>query len=137
MYAKYCCSTLTRTRDVNKLSETYEQSEAKRRALFDEAHEQHNKTSKGYEHNVPCAWCGKHNDHTGLPREKGLVVDCDNCGNLNEVVQIVQKPVIQVRQCHNKPKPSFEATGRPQWDLDQTEKARVAAAKADIAKEND
>ena len=115
---------------------TYEQAEAARRVLYNVIHTQSKKGVKGYEHNVPCPWCGKHNNHTGLPREKGLVVDCDHCGNLMRVVEIIQKPVIQVKQIHDQPKPPYEPKDRDEWERKQQEAQRVAGAHVDIDRDD-
>lgn len=115
---------------------TFEQAEAARRALYNVAHTQSKKGVKGYEHNVPCPWCGKHNNHTGLRREKGLVVECDHCGNLMRVVEIIQKPIIQVKQVHDLPKPPYESKDRDEWVREHQEAQRVAGAHADIDRED-
>lgn len=114
------------------MPQTYEQSEVARQALYNKVHESNKKTTKGYEHNVPCPWCGKHNDHTSIPREQGIIIDCDHCGNVMTVVKVVQKPVIQVKQCHSQTKPLYEAKDRAEWEAEQREAARTATANADI-----
>lgn len=119
------------------MPETYEQMEARRRADYNKAHSQHQKVPKGYEHNVPCPWCGKHNNHSGLPREKGLIVDCDHCGNIMQVVKIVQKPIIHVKQCHGQAKPPYEAKDRNKWDAEQQEAARTSAVNVNIEQEDE
>jgi hypothetical protein len=118
------------------MSETYEQMEARRQADYNKQHDRHNKQPKGYEHNVPCPWCSKHNDHTGLPREQGLVVDCDHCGGLMTVVKVIQKPVIVVTQCHDQPKPPYVPKDRDQWEAEEKERARTSAAQENIEKED-
>jgi uncharacterized Zn finger protein len=116
------------------MGETYEQSEARRRVEYNQQHPRHAKQVKGYEHNVPCPWCGKHNNHTELPKEEGLIVDCDACGSLMTVVKIIRKPIIIVTQNHTTPKPPYEPMPRESWDLQQAELRRVAEANAEIAK---
>ena len=120
------------------MSETYEQMEARRRAMYDAQHPRHKKTPKGYENNVPCPWCGKHNNFVPVvPKEDGLIVDCDHCGNLMTIVKVIQKPIIAVQQCHEKHKPPYEPRNRDEWQAEQDEAARVAEVNREIdAKEN-
>lgn len=120
------------------MSETYEQMEARRRADYDANHERHKKIAKGYENNVPCPWCGKHNNFTYVtPKEEGLVADCDHCGNLMEIVKMVQKPILFMRQWHEGFRPSYEPRNRDEWQAEQAEAARVARVNKEIdEKEN-
>lgn len=69
-----------------------------------------NKLTDGPVHAVPCPWCGRKNDCRGIHRdldtgagmgsgfEKGATMSCDGCGNLFEVVKVVNVPIIQVKQ---------------------------------------
>lgn len=116
---------------------TYEESERWRLAAYNEQHTRSKQHKKGYEHNVPCPWCGVHDDFSNVPREQGVVVECDSCGNLIEVVKVIQKPVVVVTQCHNKQKPPYVAANVDAWKEAQEEKARVLQARIDIAKEKE
>lgn len=72
------------------------------------------KITDGPEHAVPCPWCGAKNDCRALRKqldtgsgfgsgfEKGTTFECDGCGNLIEVVKVVQVPIVQVKQHGNQ-----------------------------------
>ena len=116
---------------------TYEQAEAERRALYNVAHARHKKSKKGYQHNVPCIWCGKHNDFRISPvPKKGDSVECDYCGNLMFVEEVIHKPIFVVKQIHDKPKPPYEPKNRDEWERQQQEAQRVAVAHVDIDRED-
>ena len=63
------------------------------------------KAVSGPENNVPCPWCGKHNDHTQIKeqaRDTGALIICDGCENIYRVQRIDRTIRITVVQYHGE-----------------------------------
>ncbi|MBT8454158.1 MAG: hypothetical protein KJO40_19500 [Deltaproteobacteria bacterium] len=71
------------------------------------------KSTHGFIARVPCPWCKRPNNCTGLQPsdgagwggyglEKAERLDCDHCGHTMEVIEVRQATIVRVRQYHGE-----------------------------------